>query len=69
MINVDVRDILCKENHKFVKDYIWNLPTCSCKNGKYLTSTMDIQELSATKLWSHTTKKQKHFQQIIMKKI
>ena len=23
------------------KDYIWNLSTCSCENGKYLASIMD----------------------------
>ena len=23
------------------KDYVWNLATCSCNNGKYLASVMD----------------------------
>ena len=30
-----------KEHHIYEKDYIWNLATCSCKNGKYLTSIID----------------------------
>ena len=36
MINVyvSVKNI-CK------KDYVWNSSTCSCKNGKYLSSHMD----------------------------
>ena len=41
------------------KDYIWNLATCSCQNGKYLATIMDD---------SGTTKKQKLFQQILMKR-
>ena len=24
------------------KDYVWNPATCSCKNGKYLASVMDV---------------------------
>ena len=37
-INVDVS----VKNIIFVrKNYIWNPATCSCKNGKYLTSIID----------------------------
>ena len=28
----------CKKHHTCEKDYIWNLATCSCENGKYLAS-------------------------------
>ena len=31
----------CKKHHIYEKDYIWNPPTCSCKNGKYLASITD----------------------------
>ena len=31
----------CKEHHIYEKDYIWNPPTCSCKNAKYLASITD----------------------------
>ena len=29
------------QKHICEKDYIWNPPTCSCKNGKYLASIID----------------------------
>ena len=37
MINVgaSVKDNICEN------DYIWNLATCSCRNGKYLSSIID----------------------------
>ena len=31
----------CKKYQICKKDYIWNLATCSCKNGKYLESIID----------------------------
>ena len=31
----------CKKHNICEKYYIWNLPTCSCENGKYLASIMD----------------------------
>ena len=31
----------CKKRHVCEKDYVWNLATCSCENGKYLTSNME----------------------------
>ena len=37
-INVDCAN---KKRHVCEKDYIWNLVTCSCENGKYLASVMD----------------------------
>ena len=30
-----------KEHHVCKKDYIWSPATCSCKNDKYLASTID----------------------------
>ena len=37
MINVDVS----VKNVMYVKDYVWNLATCRCKNGRCLTSIRD----------------------------
>ena len=31
----------CKKHDIYEKDYIWNFPTCSCRNGKYLASISD----------------------------
>ena len=30
-----------KKHCAWKKDYIWNLTTCSCENGKYLASIID----------------------------
>ena len=30
----------------YIKDYIWNLATCSCENGKYLARIMDNSEIT-----------------------
>ena len=44
-INVDVSiKTICE------KDYVWNPATCSCENGKYLASILDIQQLFMMKL-------------------
>ena len=37
-INVNVN---VKKLHVFEKDYVWNLTTCNCENGKYLASIID----------------------------
>ena len=39
--NNDRRWCESKKHHVCEKDYIWNLATCSCENGKYLASIMD----------------------------
>ena len=31
----------CKKFQISEKNYIWNLATCSCKNGKYLVNSLD----------------------------
>ena len=31
----------CNKHDVCEKDYVWNPATCSCENGKYLTSIMD----------------------------
>ena len=41
-INVDI-----KKQHIYEKDYVWNLSTCRCKNGKYLASIMDDSTISS----------------------
>ena len=38
------------KNALYEKGYIWNPATCSCQNGKYLASVMDIQQLHVIKL-------------------
>ena len=38
MINVGAS---VKKHYICEKDYIWNLATCSCENGRYLTSIID----------------------------
>ena len=38
MINVYVS---VKKRHVCKTDYVWDLTTCNCKNGKYLASIMD----------------------------
>ena len=60
----------CKKHHMCEKDYIWNHATCSCKNGKYLASIIDDSVITCdkTRKVNRTTKKQKLFQQILMKK-
>ena len=57
----------CKKFHICEKDYIWNPATCSCQNGKYLASIMDDSAIACDEV-RHTTKKQKLFQQILMKR-
>ena len=49
-INVGVsakiqNNIMCAE-----KDYIWNLPTYSCKNGKYLASIIDDSVITSDEI-------------------
>ena len=41
MWNIDKCWCECKNIHVFEKDYVWNAPTCICKNRKYLASIMD----------------------------
>ena len=31
----------CKKRHLCGKNYVWNLATCNCENGKYLASILD----------------------------
>ena len=54
----------CKKRHVYEKDYIWNPATCSCENRKQLPTIMDDSAITMMKL----QKKQKLFQQILMKK-
>ena len=48
---------------------IWNPATCSCKNWKYLASIIDYSVTRCNELIDkeYKTKKQKHFQQILIK--
>ena len=47
------------------KDYIWNRATCSGKNGKYLAGIIDDSVITCDEI----QKKQKLFQQMLMKKM
>ena len=44
------------------KDYIWNLATCRCENGKYLASITDDSVITCGKIVE--MKEQKLFQKI-----
>ena len=32
---------MCKKDHIWEKEYVWNPSTCICENGKYLGNVMD----------------------------
>ena len=70
--NNDQCECKCNKDHIYEKYYIWNPATCSSKNGKYLASTIDDSVITCDEIikreLSWTTKKQKLFQQILMKK-
>ena len=40
----------CKKRQVCGIDYIWNLATCSCENGKYLASIMDDSAIMCDKV-------------------
>ena len=40
----------CKKRHVCEKDYVWNLATCSCENGKYLASIMGESAIVCDKI-------------------
>ena len=39
-----------KKQHIWEKDYIWNPSACSCKNGKYLASIIDVTVIMCDKI-------------------
>ena len=45
-----------KKHHICEKDYIWNLVTCSCKNGKYLASMTDDSVITCDEIIDAETK-------------
>ena len=45
-INVDE----CKKRNVCEKDYVWNPATCSCENGKYLTSIMKDSRITCDEI-------------------
>ena len=44
----------CRKYHICGKDYIWNLATCSCKNGKYLLSIIDDSMIKCDEIIEET---------------
>ena len=40
----------CKKHTICEKDYIWNPATCSCENGKYLASVMDVSLITCDEI-------------------
>ena len=46
----------CKKPHLCEKDYIWNSVTCSCKNGKFLTSVTDHSVITCDEIIEEETK-------------
>ena len=71
--NNDKYQYECKKHHICEKDYIWNPALCSFENGKYLASFMDDSVIPCDEIIdaeaTRTMKKQKQFQQILMKKM
>ena len=70
MIHVDAS---AKKDHTSKKDHICILSSCSCKNERYLASIIEDLVITCdgiidSKL-NRAMKKQKQFQQILMKKI
>ena len=45
-----------KEHYVCEKNYIWNLATCSCKNGKYLASITDDLIITCDEIEDTVTK-------------
>ena len=62
----------CKKHHICEKDYIWNLASCNCKNGKYSTSISDKSVVTCDEIIDAEAKpcngRTKTIQQILMKK-
>ena len=46
----------CKKHHICEKHYIWNPPTCSYKNGKYLASIIDNLLIRCDEITDEETK-------------
>ena len=40
----------CKKKNVCEKDYIWSPATCTCQNGKHLSSIMDDLEITCDKI-------------------
>ena len=57
----------CSKYHICEKDYIWNVATCSCENGKDLSSIIDNSVITYDEIIDVEGKKL--FQQTLMKKI
>ena len=58
----------CKKIRVCEKDYIWNLVTRICENGKYLTSIMDDLAITCDEVIKSSDDKIKLFQQMLMKR-
>ena len=58
----------CKKIRVCEKDYIWNLVTRICENGKYLTSIMDDSAITCDEVIKSSDDKIKLFQQMLMKR-
>ena len=43
------------------KNYIWNPPPCSCKNGKYLASIIDDSVITCDEITEKTKNMSKNF--------
>ena len=58
----------CKKIRVCEKDYLWNLVTRICENGKYLTSIMDDSAITCDEVIKSSDDKIKLFQQMLMKR-
>ena len=52
--NSDKYHCECKKHHLYEKDDIWNPAICSCKNGKYLASIMDVSAITCGEVIEET---------------
>ena len=44
----------CKKHHICEKDYIWNIATCTCENGKYLANFIDDSVIMCDEITEET---------------
>ena len=51
----------CKKHHICVKDYVWNPPTCSCENDKYLASIINNSVITCNAIIEETKTLPKNF--------
>ena len=49
-VNLMEKNVIKIDDEITIKDYIWNLSTCSCENGKYLANIMDDSAITCDEI-------------------